>query len=64
MEVNYSKFACYCHNINMDLFTTLDTFFSFEKMELGEGVKYLRYYVKPNKYLKHDWFLLISRVES
>lgn len=63
MEMNYNKLACYCYNIGRSLLTTMDTFCPLEKLELGEGLTYLGFYIKPNKYFKHDWFWMINKVE-
>ena len=63
MEINYNKSTCYWNNINKGIFSVLETFLPFEKIVLGDGLKYLEFFMKPNNYLKNDWSWLLSRVE-
>lgn len=64
MEINYTKLACYSHNVGRPLLAASDTFFPFPKLDPSEGLKYLGYYIKPNKYQKIDWHWLINKAEE
>lgn len=64
MEVKCNKLACYYKYINRALFHNMETFCPLEKLEIGEGLKYLGFLIKPNNYLKADWTWNIVTIES
>jgi len=35
----------------------------FQSLNVGEGIKYLGFHVKPNDYTKEDWMWMVAKVE-
>ena len=39
-------------------------FFPIQEVEISKGIKYLGFFIKPNRYRKSDWKWLIGKLEK
>jgi hypothetical protein len=63
MIINENKLAIYLPKCNEYFKALFSNMFPFAIKEIGEGLKYLGFTIKPNKYGKEDWAWLVSKVE-
>ena len=64
MEINEGKSSVTAHLLTVEETRELGRTFPFSSMGLDVGLKYLRFCLKPNDYLKQDWYWLIEKLEK
>jgi hypothetical protein len=63
MLINVDKSAIYLLGVQEDLRLTFSILFNFPPHELGDGIKYLGFTLKPNNYGTTDWNSLLTQTE-
>ena len=58
IAINDEKLTVNRANLSEEAIRTLGTFFQFQSWDLDMGVKYLGFFLKPNDYMRKDWFWL------
>ena len=64
MEINEGKSSLTTHMLSQVEEAELKRFFPFSSAGLEEGLKYLGFSLKANRYRKQDWFWLLRKVEK
>jgi len=64
MDINVGKSTITTHLLRAREREVLGRLFPFSPLRLDEGLSYLGFQLKPNKYLKNDWYWLLVRLEN
>jgi len=64
MEINYGKYRMLTSPISYQDIHQIQNLFPFQIMSLELGLKYLGFYLNPDKYIHVDWFWMIKKVEA
>jgi len=64
MQSNHKKSTITLINLSQQKLIFAQQKFPFRQIVLREGLKYLAFYLKPNKYLITDWIGLVARIEA
>ena len=62
MEFNETKYFVYPYNLNDGLVGTAVIYIPFQILDINSRVKYIGFYLKPNNYVKNDWYWLTRLV--
>jgi hypothetical protein len=63
MKVNLGKLVIYPLGMDANIRNSISRFFSFQRMNFEDGLKYLGFILKHNNYKKEDWRWFLSRIE-
>jgi len=63
MIINYEKSVLIPHNISQHIQAHIHTLFPTRTGSFDTGLKYLGYFIKPNKYCVSDWKWLLNKVD-
>jgi hypothetical protein len=63
MEINSRKSTLSTYNLDREEIDLYKRIFPFEYKEMEEGLKYLGFHLKPNRYRKEDWTWLLEKLE-
>jgi hypothetical protein len=63
-QINVRKFTFSVNNMEADELSFYQTLFPYEIRDLDLGLKYLRFQLKPNFYMKSYWFWRLANLEK
>lgn len=64
MEVSLSKSCFYSQNIEGDVMNMIASFLPFKFSSLGNGFRYLGFFLKPSGYRIKNWHWLVEKFEK
>jgi hypothetical protein len=64
MLINERKSTLSVHNMDVEEMLSYKEFFPYEQRDLDDGLKYMGFQLKPNKYRKEDWIWLLAKLEK
>ena len=63
MQINFQKSTITTLNMEEEVLRTFHEIFHFQHFSLDDGIKYLGFRHKPNRYKKEDWNWLLAKLE-
>jgi hypothetical protein len=64
MEINFEKSSMIYHNWPNEEIRQVQRIFPTPARRMDEGLKYLGFYLKPDKYRITDWLWMIKKIEG
>jgi len=64
MDINAGKSTITTHMLRAREREVLGRFFPYTSLALDDGLSYLGFHLKPNKYTKRDWLWLLKKLEN